>query len=95
MPITEIGGAVKHSMGIAHLFKADTSNKRDPTIKPTILHFSQDTGPGHIDWNNFPIRILNRVIDVPRSGQNIDNRTGMNPQGPIFTTILESNGANN
>ena len=42
-----------------------------------------------------PLRILNSGIDVPRSGRNIDNCTGMNPQGPIVTKIPEYNRANN
>ena len=33
--------------------------------------------------------------DVPRCGWNIDNITGMNPQGPIVTTIPVSNRSNN
>ena len=53
------------------------------------------TGPGHSDQNHLPIGSLNSGIDVPRSGRNIDNPTGMNPQGPIVITISESNRANN
>ena len=57
-------------------------------------HYSTDhsplqarTGPVHSGWNHFPIRSLNSGIDVPRSVRNIYNRTGVNPQGPIVTTI--------
>ena len=69
------------------------SNRTDPTSQPTILNLNKSTGPRHKDRNHFSIRSLNSGIDVPRSGRNIDNRTGMKPQGPIVTTIPESNRA--
>ena len=70
-------------------------NWTDPTSPPTIIHLKQETGPQQNDQNQFPIRILNSGIDVPRSGLNIDNCTGMKPQGPIMNTIPESNRVKN
>ena len=70
-------------------------NRIDPNSQPTILHLKQVIKPVKNDRNHLPIRILNIGIDVPRYGRNIDNRTGMKPQGPILTTIPESNRANN
>ena len=91
LPTTEIGGSVS----IANTIRTDTENWNEPTIQPTIVHLKQVTVAGHSDRNHFPISILNGFIDIPRSGQNIDNRTGMNQQGPIVTTIPESIGAKN
>ena len=72
---TEIGGYVS----IANTLKYGTKNRTNPTIQPTIFHFKQSTKQGNSDWNHSPIGSLNSGIDVPRSGRNIDNRTGMNP----------------
>ena len=94
-PTTEIGESVKYSMGIANPFRTDTENQREPTIKPTIVQFKQETGPGHIYRNHFPLRILDSGTDITRYGRNIDNHTGMNPWGPNGTIIPESNRANN
>ena len=90
-PTTEIGGSVS----IANKISSETANRIDSTIQPTIINFKQETGTGHSECNHLSIRSLNGGIDVPRCGQNIDNRTGMNPQGPIVTTIPEYNGYNN
>ena len=90
-PTTEIGG----SINIAIKLRADTANNMEPTIQPTIIHLKQANGTRHGERNHLPIGILNSGIDVPRSGRNIDNHIGMNPQGPIVTTIPESNRANN
>ena len=87
----EIGG----SISIGDQLSSDTENLTNPTIKPTIFYSKQATGPGHSDWNHLPIGILNTGIDVPIYRQNIDNHTDMNPQGPISTTVLESNRAHN
>ena len=75
--------------------RADTENRADPTIQPIIVHLKKVTGPEHNERNHFPIGSLNSGIDVPRSGRNIDNRTGLKPQGPIVTTIPESNKSKN
>ena len=83
----EIGGAVS----ITNPLRTDTVNQTYPTIQPTIAHFKQVTVLGYINWNHFRIDILNSGIDVPRSVWNMDNHTWMNTQGPIMTTILESN----
>ena len=90
-PTTEIGGSESN----ANPLRAGTENRTDPTIKKTIVHFKQTTVPGKIDQNQFPISNLNSGIDVPIHGYNIDNRTGINPQGPIVTTIQESNKTKN
>ena len=90
-PATEIGGYVS----ITNTLRSDTVNIIDPTIKPIIVHFKQKTGLGHSDWNHPPIGRFISSIDVPRYWRNIDNRTGMNPQGPIVTLITESNRENN
>ena len=75
--------------------RTEKVNRTDPTSQPTIVHLKQATGPGHNERNHFPIRIFNSGIDVPRSGRNIDNHTGMKPKGPIMTKISESNRVNN
>ena len=62
-------------------------NGNNPTIQPTIVHSNQSIVPVHIDWDYFPLGGLYSVTDVPRFRWNHDNRTGMNPQGPIVTTI--------
>ena len=67
----------------------------DPTIQKNIIQFNQTTWPRQINQNHFPIISLNSSIGVTRSGQNIDNHTGMNPQGLIVTTIPKSNKSNN
>ena len=78
-------------MGITDPFRTDTTNRRNPIIQPTIVQFYQDTILVHSDQNHFPIGSLDSGTDAPISGRNIDNRTEMNPQGPIGTTTLESN----
>ena len=80
---------------IGKILRTDTANLRYPTIQPTTVHLKQATGLGHSDHNHLPIGSLNRGIIIPRSRRNIYNRTVMKPQGPIVTTILESNRENN
>ena len=75
LPNTEI----RVFVSIVDTLRTDTANQTDLTIQPTIFHLNQATGPGHNERNHFPIGGLNSGIDVPRSGRNIDNPTGMNP----------------
>ena len=91
LPTTEIGGFVS----IANTLRTETENWTEPIIQPTIFHLKQENGPGHSDRNHLPIWSLNSGIDVPIPGRNIDNRTGVNPQGSIVTTIPDSNRENN
>ena len=88
---TEIGGSVKLSIGIMNPFRTHTVNQTDPAIQKITVWSNLETEPGHSDWEYFPLESLESGTDVPRSGRNIDNRTGMNSQVPIVTTILESN----
>ena len=60
-----------------------------------MVHSNQLTVPGNSDREYFPLVSLDSGTAVPRSGRNIDNRTGMNPQVPIVTTISESNSVSN
>ena len=92
---TEIGGSVKHSMGISNPFRNDTVNETYRTIWPTIFHLKKKTRPKHSDQNYSLQKSLDSGTDVPISGKNIDNRTGMNPQGLIVAKIPDSNRANN
>ena len=86
---------IRRSVSITNTLKAETENLAEPTIQPTIIHCDRETGTGHSDRNHLLIGILNSGIDVPISGWNIDNHTGMNPHGLIVTTIPESNISNN
>ena len=92
---TEIGGSVQFSVGIVNQFRTHKSNRTGPTIQQTIVQSKKATGPGQSDWEYFPLTSLDSGTDVPRSGNNIHNRTGMNPQGSIVTMIPYSNSANN
>ena len=92
---TKIGGSIKLLVGIANSFKTNKVNRMDLTIRPTIVHSNQLTIPGHSDQDYFLLGSLDSGTDAPISGPNIDNRTRMNPHGPIVTTILESNSASN
>ena len=85
---TDIWGSVS----IANTIRTDTSNWTELTCQLSIFHLKQETGIGHSDWNHLPIRILNSSIAVPRYRWNIDNHTGMNPQGPIVTTTQSLTG---
>ena len=76
MTITEIGGAVKHSMGIVNPFRADKENWTDPNIQPTIAHFKQETVPGHSDRNHFTLRILIVVLIFPYPGDTLITALG-------------------
>ena len=78
-------------MGISNPVRTETANWMESTTQPTIVHFNQETISGHIDCNHSPLRSLDSVTDVPRYGRNIDNYTGMNPQGPIVTMLPEYN----
>ena len=78
-------------MGITEPFSTDAKNMRNPIIQPAIVQLYQETTTVHSDQNHSPLGSLDSGTDIPISGRNIDNRTGMNPQGPIGTTILESN----
>ena len=84
---TEMGGSVS----IVNTLRTDTANQTDITIQPTIAHLKQAAVTGLIDQNHFLIGSLNSGIDVPRSDRNFYNSTGMNPHGPIMTTIPMSN----
>ena len=84
---TDIGGSVS----IANTLRTDTVNWKDPNIQPTIVHLKQATGLGHSDRNHFLNRLVNSDIYIPRYVGNIDNRTGMDPQGPIMNTVPKSN----
>ena len=95
LPTTEIGGSVKYFMSIENPFRTNTENWMDPIIQPTLLQFNQATGLGHSDRNQFPLGSLDSGTYVSRSGRNINNRTGMNSQGPITAMIPESNSVNN
>ena len=92
---TEIGGSAKLSVGIANPFRTHTANWTDSTIQPTIVHSKKATGLGHRDGEFFPLGSLDSVTDVPRSGRNFDNHTGINPQGHIVNTIPESRSVSN
>ena len=94
---TEIEGSVKLSVGIVHPFRTHTVNRNDPTIKPTIIHSNQSTGPVHIDQDYSPLGNFysGTYILIGGSGRNIDSCTGVNPQGTIKTIILEPNISSN
>ena len=87
LPTTEIRGYVS----IANKLRSDTASQTNTTIQQTLFHIKKVTGLGHSDWNHFPIGSLNSGIDVPRPGRNIDKQPRMYPQGPIVTTIPDSN----
>ena len=76
------------SVGIAHTFRSNGARQNDLAIQPTIFQSNQDTGWGNSD-QDFHLGSLKSVTDV-QSGyfrRNIDNRTVVNPQGPIRTII--------
>ena len=91
LPTTGIGGSVI----ITNTLKIDTANLKDTTIQLTIVNLKQSTIPRHSDRNHFPIYSLNSFIEVTIFGQNVDNRNGMNPEGPIVATFPNYNIANN
>ena len=70
---------MKLSVVVANPFRNHKANRKKPTIQPTIVHFNQATVPGHSDWDYFPLGSLDSGTDVPISGRNIYNHTGMNP----------------
>ena len=53
------------------------------------------TRRGNSDWGYLPLSSFDSGPDVLISWWNIDNHTGMNPQGPIVTTIPYLNSASN
>ena len=91
----KIEGSVKLSVGISKPFGKTDKIQNEPNIQPTITQSNQSIGPGHIDWDYFPIMLVYIGTNYPRTGWNNYKRTGMNPQGPIVTTILEYNSVNN
>ena len=91
----EIGGSIKFLVRIANPFSTPTENWTGTNIQTTIIHSKQATSLVHIDWYHFHLRILDSDTGVPRSGCNIYNRIGINPQGPIVTTFPKSNSAIN
>ena len=92
---TEIGGSVKFLLGNVNPFRTHTENRADLTIQPTIVHSNQANVLGHNYQYHFPLGILYSGTNIPISGHNIDNRTGMTLQGPIITTISESKSVSN
>ena len=91
LPTTEIGG----SRSIDNTLRTHTANHKYPTSQPDFVQLKKKTGPGHNYWNHVFIVSLNSGIDFPIYGRNIDNNTGINPQGPIVTTIPKSNRESN
>ena len=81
-------GSEEFLEGIAHPFRRHVARQNDPTIQLTIVHPNQTTGWGEIDWDYYPLGSLKSGIDVQSGvfGRNADNRTRVNPQGPIETT---------
>ena len=92
---TEIGGSVKFLVGIANPFRTNTVNQKDPTIHPTTVQSNHTNGQWHSDQDYLHLSSLDSGTDVTTSVRNIDNRTGMKPQGPTVTKIPESNSAIN
>ena len=89
--LTEVGGFVKLLLGIAKPFRTHPENWTDPTIKQTIVQYKQATGQGNSDRDYFQLGSFYSGTDVTRYRRNIDNCTGMNPQGSIVTMAPESN----
>ena len=92
LPIVTLGSEELY-VGIAHPFSSQIACWNNPTIQPTIVHSNQANGWGHSDWYYFPIMSLKNGTDVRsgESGYNIDNRTEVNPQGPVRTIIPDIN----
>ena len=86
---TEIVGSENISVGIAHLFRTHRANRNDRTIQPTIIHSNQSSGQGHSDGDYSPLGSLDSGTDAQRggSGRNIDNCTGVNPQGVTGVSV--------
>ena len=93
--LTEIGGYANFLVGIMNPFRTNKAHRTDPTIESAIVHSNQENRTGHSDRDYSPIRSLDSGTDVTRYGQNIDNRTGTNSQGPIVTMIPEYNSFSN
>ena len=91
--LIEIRGSKTFSVGIAYPFRTHRANCNKPNIQPTIIHCNQETVWGNSDWYYCPLGSLDSGTDVQIRGygHNIDNRTGMNPQGPIGTIIPGTN----
>ena len=95
--LTEIWGSVKLLVGIDHPYRTHRENQNDPTMQPTIIHSNQSTVWIHSDQDYSPLGILDSGTDVRSlgSGQNIDNCTRVNPQGPVRTRIPDTNSESN
>ena len=87
--------SIRMTTTLGKSLRTDTVNLMDPTGQPKIVHIKKATGQGKNDQNPFPIGSFNVGIDVLIYRQSIDNPNGMKPQGPIVTTIPESNRSNN
>ena len=92
---TEIGWSIKFFVGIANPFRTNTEYQKDPTIQQTTVQSNQGTVHGHSYQYYLHLGSLDSGTDVTSYVQNIDNRTGMKPQGNIVTTIPESKRMNN
>ena len=93
--LTEIGGYANFLVGIMNPFRTNKAHRTYPTIESAIVNSNQENRTGHSDRDYSPIRSLASGTDVTRYGQNIDNRTGTNSQGPIVTMIPEYNSFSN
>ena len=87
----EIGGSVKFLVFISNPFRNQTANFTDPTIQPSIFTTKKRLDWDTAIWYDFPLGSLGSGTDVPIYQWSIDNRTGVNLQGPIVTMIPESN----
>ena len=76
------GGSKKLLVEIAHPFRTHREIWNDPIIQLTVIPSNQATRWVQSDQDYLPFRSLKVRTDVQsrRSGQNIDNRTGLNPQ---------------
>ena len=66
--MTEIGGSVKHLIGVVNPFRTDTANWTDTNIQPTVVNFNQATGLGNGDWNTSPSGIWIVILMFPDPG---------------------------
>ena len=93
LPI-KTGFSEKFLLGIAHPSRIHRARQNALNIKPTIFHSNRTTGWGKIDRES-PLRSFNSGTDVltGRSGRNIDNHTGVNPQRTIRIINQDINSA--
>ena len=96
LPI-ETEGYEKFSVGIVYPFRTHRVTRNNLTIQSTIFQYNQATGWGKIDQYYFTLSSLKSYYDVWSGGSrgNIDNRTKVNPQGPLGTIIPETNSLSN